>query len=106
MKGVERVVQQVLSHQEELSNFGRLAAEVYIAYILERVIEHFHTVIGVCLGRLAAKVKEEWEAVAGEVLPDILEKIKKLLGTVLQTAKSLREKVCELLHRVLRDNLP
>src|SRR5208283_1114655 len=101
MKAVERVVGHILSHHEELSNFGRLAVEVYIAYILERVIEHFHAGIKICLVRLFEEVKKDWEAVTEEVLPGILEIIKKALAALLQTAKSLREKVCEFLHRIL-----
>ena len=102
MKAVERVVEHVLSHRDELSNFGRIAVEVYIAYILERIIEHFHAAIGSCLGGLMEKVSEYREYVAGEVLPGILEKIKKTLATLLPTAKSLWEKVREFLHRILR----
>ena len=89
MKAVERVVEHVLSHQQELSNFGRIAVEVYIAYILERVIEHFHAAIGSCLGRLMAIVSEDWEYVAEEILPGILKKIKKMLAALFPTVKSL-----------------
>jgi hypothetical protein len=101
MKAVERVVGHVLSHREELSNFGRIAVEVYIAYVLERVIEHFHAAIGNCLGRLMEKVSKDWESVTEEVLPGILKKIKKALATLLATAKSLWEKVHEFFHRIL-----
>jgi len=102
MKAIERVVEHVLSHREELSNFGRIAVEVYIAYILERIIEHFHAAIGNCLIRLMEKVSEYREYVAGEVIPGIMEKIKKAFATPLPTPKSLWEKVCEFLHRILR----
>ncbi len=102
MKGVERVVEHVLSHREELSKVGRIAVEVYIAYILERIIEHFHAAIGRCFGRLIEKVKEEWEAMAEEVVPGILEKIKKVLAIQLTAAKTLWAKVFEFLHRILQ----
>ncbi len=102
MKGVERVVEHVLNHREALLNFGRLAVEVYIAYILERLIEHFHAAIGTCLARLLEKVKKDWESVAEDVLPDILEKIKKAVAMMPQTAKSLWEKASEFFHRILR----
>src|SRR5208283_2139230 len=89
MKAVERIVEHVLRHRAELSNFGRIAVEVYIAYILERVIEHFHSAIGSCLGRLIEKVSEEWESVTKEVFPGILEKIKKASAALLLKVKSL-----------------
>jgi|GEM_PF-3287841 len=101
MKAVERVVEHLLRHREELSNFGRMAVEVYVAYILERVIEHFHAAIGSCLGRLMEKLSEFREYVAEEVLPRILEKIKKASATLLPTAKSLWEKVCDFLSRLI-----
>ncbi len=105
MKAVERIVEHVLRHREELSNFGRIAVEVYIAYILERVIEHFHAAIGSCLGYLREKVSEDWEHVTEKVLPGILERINKALATQLQTAKALWEKVSEFIHRILRKKL-
>ena len=88
MKAVERIVEHVLRHREELSNFGRLAVEVYIAYILERVIEHFHTAIGSCLGRVMAKVSEYREYVTGDVFPGILKTIKRMPAALWLTAKS------------------
>ncbi|HKN19078.1 MAG TPA: hypothetical protein VJW95_04710 [Dissulfurispiraceae bacterium] len=96
MKAVERIVEHVLRHREELSNFGRIAVEVYIAYILERVIEHFHAVIGSCLGLLMEKVSENWEHVTEEVLPGILEKIKKTSAKLLLTAKSLLTSIFQM----------
>ena len=102
MKAVERVVEHVLSHREALSNFGKIAVEVYIAYILERAIEHFHAAIASSLGRLIEKASEDWEFVTREVLPDIVEKIKKTSAMLLPTAKSLWEKMCEFLRRILR----
>ncbi|MBF0557273.1 MAG: hypothetical protein HQL08_00680 [Nitrospirae bacterium] len=102
MKAVERVVEEVLSHQEALSNFCRLAVEVYIAYILERVIEHSHAAVGSCLVRLAEKVSEYLEPVTEEVLPRILDKIKEALAALLQNAKSLWEKACEFIHKVMQ----
>ncbi len=89
MKAVERVVEHALKHRAELANLGRIAAEVYIAYILERVIEHFHSAIGSCLGRLMEKMSEEWESVTREIFPCILEKIKKTLAALWLTTKSL-----------------
>ncbi len=102
MKAVERVVGHILSHHEELSSFGRLAVEVYIAYVLERVIEHFHVAIGRCLGYFRGKVNEGWVYVSDEVLPGMLEKIKRAMATLLWTVKSLREKVCDIRQRILR----
>ncbi len=102
MKAVERVVGHILSHHEELSNFGRLAVEVYIAYILERVIEHFHVAIGRCFGYLREKVSEDVERVTEEVIPGMLEKIQKALETLSRTAKYLREKVYDFLHKISR----
>jgi len=104
MKAVERVVEHVLSHREALSNFGKIAIEVYIAYILERLIEHFHAAIGNCLGRIMEKVSEDWESVIRQVLPDIVKKIKKALAMLLGTAKFLWEKLCKVLRRILRKN--
>ena len=103
MKAVERVVGHILSHHEELSNFGRLAVEVYIAYILERVIEHFHVAIGRCLRYLREKVSEDWEHVTGEILPGILEKIKNTSATLLPKAKSL---LTSSFQRYLRKGRP
>lgn len=105
MKAVERVVGHLLSHHEELSNFGRLAVEVYIAYLLERVIEHFHVAIGRCFGYLREKVSEGCKHLTNEVLPRILEKTKKASASLLPTAKSMWEKTNEFLHRILlKDN--
>ncbi|MGO9014258.1 MAG: hypothetical protein ACLQF0_04690 [Dissulfurispiraceae bacterium] len=102
MKAVERVVGHILSHHEELSNFGRLAVEVYIAYILERVIEHFHVAIGRCFGYLRERISEGWVYVCDDILPGILEKIQKALATLSRTAKYLREKVYDFLHKIAR----
>ncbi len=101
MKAVERVVEHIISHREELSNFGRIAVEVYIAYVLERVIEHMHEAVGSCLGRLMEKVGEYRESVTEDILPGILEKIKKTFAALLPTAKFLWEKASEFFHKLI-----
>lgn len=42
---IEHLVKDFRYHQEELKGFLALAAEVYVAYLLERLIERFHEAI-------------------------------------------------------------
>ena len=43
---IEQLVKDYRHHMHALESFGSLAMEVYIAYLLEKVAEHFHETIG------------------------------------------------------------
>ncbi|MBF0506338.1 MAG: hypothetical protein HQL09_05830 [Nitrospirae bacterium] len=79
---IEQLVKDFRHHQQALESFGSLAVEVYIAYLLEKVIDHFHEKIG----RL---FRDVWT----KLIPTLIEKVKKI-------AQSLRKKVGILIRIV------
>lgn len=92
---IEQLVKDYRHHMQALESFGTLAIEVYIAYLLERVIERFHETIAKLLfwGLVKEKMKEGWEALREDIIPNVAATIGKMPAMLLQSAKRLREKM-------------
>ncbi len=78
---IEQLVKDFRHHQQALESFGSLGVEVYMAYLLEKVIEHFHEKIG-----------RFFRLVWTKLIPTLIEKMKK-------TAQSLLKKVRTFLRK-------
>lgn len=92
---IEQLVKDFRHHQHALDSFGRLAVEVYAAYLLEKVIEHFHEKIGCFFRIVRTRLMEGWQALNEDVIPTLQEKVK-------ETAQFLRNKVNTLLRILQR----
>lgn len=82
---IEQLLKDYRHHMQALDSFGSLAIEVYIAYLLEKVIEHFHEAIAKFLIY---------------IIPNVLVTTRKVTALVLQSAKMLMEKVRILLDLI------
>ncbi len=90
---IEQLVKDFRNHHQELASFAALAIEVYIAYLLEKLIERFHEAIAKILRLISGKIKEGWEVTTKDVITCGLATIRKMSTTLLQTAKGLRGKL-------------
>lgn len=96
---MEHVV-KVYQH-ETLRNFGRIAVEVYIAYLLERLIEHFHEAIWKLLAMALRKMQYCRQAMATEVLPAILAQIQKSPEMLRQAIRKFLRIIWEFYSRII-----
>ena len=84
---IEHLVKEYHHNQDALTNFGKFAVEVYIAYLLERLMENFHDAFGKCLAKAREKVLEGWSVLIGELIPNVRATIKRMSVKLLQAVR-------------------
>jgi len=84
---IEHIVKEYQHNQETLAGVCRFAFEVYIAYLLERAMEHFYDVLGRFLSKAREKVSERWEVLTEEVIPNVQAAIKRVSAKLLHAVR-------------------
>ena len=87
---IEHIVKECQQHREALGNVGKIALEVYIAYLLERLIDHFHEFLLNIFAKAARRVQVWRETAAGVLTAGLRAKAQWLSARLRHVLKSCR----------------
>lgn len=92
MKLIEEIVHAYMTHRGHFHEVGRIGIEVYAAYVLEKMIDHFHEQIGKLLKKGLKHLAGKWSELQDYEMLFIKRRAQLI-------ARSVRNRLARLFHK-------